>query len=90
MTEQSQKKPLKILLEKGKRYAVCSCGKTAKGPFCDGSHKGSEYKPNVIIAEEDKEVYLCGCFSSNNHPYCDGSHKRLEIETKTCCSSVEK
>jgi CDGSH-type Zn-finger protein len=26
--------------EAGKTYCWCSCGKSAKQPFCDGSHTG--------------------------------------------------
>ena len=29
-------------VEQGKSYYWCSCGKSSKQPFCDGSHKGTE------------------------------------------------
>ena len=38
---------LAINVEKGKSYYWCSCGKSSKQPFCDGSHKGTEFKPLV-------------------------------------------
>ena len=34
------KAPIKIAVEAGKDYWWCSCGKSSKQPFCDGSHKG--------------------------------------------------
>lgn len=69
--------PKAIELEKGKSYAWCSCGKSGNQPFCDGSHKGSEFSPIMIKAEESKTAYLCQCKQSSNGPYCDGSHNRL-------------
>ena len=36
---------LAIEVEQGKSYFWCSCGKSSKQPFCDGSHKGTEFKP---------------------------------------------
>ena len=37
----AQEFPYMTDLEEGKDYFWCSCGKSAKQPFCDGSHKGS-------------------------------------------------
>lgn len=28
-----------------KTYRWCSCGQSIKQPFCDGSHKGTDFKP---------------------------------------------
>ena len=41
-------KPIAIEVEQGKSYYWCSCGKSSKQPFCDGSHKGSEFNPQVL------------------------------------------
>ena len=37
-----------VEVEKDKSYYWCSCGKSAKQPFCDGSHKGTEFTPSSI------------------------------------------
>ena len=40
-----------------KRYAWCACGKSEKQPFCDGSHKGTDFSP--IIMDNEKECNKC-------------------------------
>ena len=40
----------------GQRYLWCSCGRSAKQPFCDGSHKGTEFLPVPFVAERDEDV----------------------------------
>ncbi len=67
--------PFAVDLEAGKSYFWCACGKSANQPFCDGSHKGSEFTPVKFDADESKQVYLCGCKTTGNQPMCDGSHK---------------
>lgn len=67
--------PLKVELEKDKKYAWCSCGLSVKQPFCDGSHRGKGMSPQVFTADEAKTAYLCNCKQTQNGPYCDGSHK---------------
>jgi len=72
-----QKAPYPVTLEAGKTYYWCSCGKSKNQPFCDGSHKGSEFVPQQIKAEKTETVYLCGCKMSANKPFCDGTHSKL-------------
>jgi len=50
---------------------------SSKQPFCDGSHKGTEFTPVKYTAEKSGKVFFCGCKASNNSPLCDGSHKNL-------------
>jgi CDGSH-type Zn-finger protein len=69
--------PVKVELEAGKTYAWCSCGNSKKQPFCDGSHKGSEFVPKVFKAEETKTAFLCQCKHTKTPPFCDGTHKGL-------------
>ncbi len=70
--------PIKVELEKGKRYAWCTCGESTNQPFCDGKHKpAGEYSPLVFVAEESKTVHLCTCKQTKNPGFCDGAHKSL-------------
>ncbi len=72
----AQKAPYVLDLEPG-TYYWCSCGKSSKQPFCDGSHKGTEFVPQKVEITETKKVALCGCKHSKNGAYCDGSHADL-------------
>jgi CDGSH iron-sulfur domain-containing protein 3 len=71
-----QKAPYGVKLDAG-AYHWCACGKSKNQPFCDGSHKGSEFVPTVFELKEAKEVWLCGCKKTKNPPFCDGTHKSL-------------
>ncbi len=73
----AQKSPIPVEVTAGESYWWCSCGKSAAQPFCDGSHKGSEFSPVEYKAEESKTVYFCGCKHSAKGALCDGSHKSL-------------
>ena len=68
--------PIGVPVEAGKSYWWCSCGKSAKQPFCDGSHKGSEFNPRKYDAAESRTLYFCACKATANAPLCDGSHKK--------------
>ena len=71
------KEPIPVELEAGKNYAWCSCGESTNQPYCDGSHKGTEFTPVVFKAEESKTAYMCQCKHTANPGFCDGSHKSL-------------
>ena len=73
----AQKSPYAVEVEAGKSYWWCACGKSKGQPFCDGSHKGSEFNPKEFKATESGTVYFCGCKNSKNGALCDGSHKSL-------------
>jgi CDGSH-type Zn-finger protein len=73
----AQKAPYPVEVKAGQAYFWCSCGKSAKQPFCDGSHKGSGLSPVKYEAQQDAKVYFCGCKATANKPLCDGAHKKL-------------
>lgn len=71
-----QKAPYPVAVEAGKSYFWCACGRSARQPFCDGSHKGSSFSPVKFEATESKTVYFCGCKHSGKAPLCDGTHAK--------------
>ena len=73
----AQKEPIAIDVEAGKSYWWCACGKSQKQPFCDGSHKGTDFVPTEFKAEKDGKMFFCGCKHSDKRPLCDGSHSKL-------------
>lgn len=73
----AQKAPYPVEVEAGKSYFWCACGKSAKQPFCDGSHKGSEFSPVKHTAEKDGKLFFCGCKHTSKGCLCDGTHSKL-------------
>ncbi|MCB1717752.1 MAG: CDGSH iron-sulfur domain-containing protein [Candidatus Competibacteraceae bacterium] len=73
----ASKTPFAVEVEAGQTYWWCRCGRSQKQPFCDGSHKTTEFTPLKYAAEESKKVFFCGCKQSGKQPLCDGSHKAL-------------
>ena len=73
----AQKSPIAVEVEAGKSYWYCTCGKSAGQPFCDGSHKGSDFVPQEYKAETSGTVYFCACKQNGGGVTCNGSHKNL-------------
>ena len=73
----AQKAPYGVEVEAGKKYFWCSCGLSAKQPFCDGSHKVTSLKPVAYEATESKKMFFCGCKAAKTAPFCDGTHRNL-------------
>jgi CDGSH-type Zn-finger protein len=63
-------------VEAGKSYFWCACGRSANQPYCDGSHKGTDFVPVKYEATESGKVFFCGCKVTGSPPLCDGSHKQ--------------
>lgn len=75
--EIAQKAPYPVDVEAGKEYWWCACGKSKKQPFCDGSHKGTEFVPMKYTATDSKKVFFCGCKQTGKPVMCDGAHNKL-------------
>ena len=69
--------PLPIEVEAGKSYWWCACGRSKTQPFCDGSHKVTNFTPVEFKAAKSEKVWFCACKRSQHQPLCDGSHKAL-------------
>ena len=61
--------PKKIRLEAGETYYWCACGRSSTQPFCDGSHKGTDFKPLAFKADETGDAYLCMCKHTGSPPF---------------------
>lgn len=68
--------PVALDVEADRNYWWCSCGRSAKQPFCDGAHAGTPFTPVKFTATETRKVFLCTCKATANPPFCDGSHAR--------------
>lgn len=68
-------------LELGKSYLWCSCGLSKTQPFCDQSHRGTDFRPVRYVAQQAaEEVLFCGCKQTLEPPFCDGAHNNLKGE----------
>jgi len=74
----AKKGPYIMEMQPGK-YHWCSCGHSAKDPFCDGSHE--KLAPGMAPVETEvrypKTVAWCGCKHTAKPPFCDGAHNKL-------------
>ncbi|XP_063815765.1 CDGSH iron-sulfur domain-containing protein 3, mitochondrial [Pseudophryne corroboree] len=79
------KHPFQVELKAGKLYPWCSCGRSKKQPFCDGSHRKAApgLSPLRFTPTEDKKMWLCGCKQTKTPPYCDGTHKESYVQNCT-------
>ena len=73
----AQKEPYAVEVKEGKTYFWCACGKSARQPFCDGSHKDTEFEPLKWDCEKDGKKFFCGCKMTKGEPFCDGTHNKI-------------
>ena len=57
LPKMAQKFPY-VVDEKAGKKAFCTCGTSSNQPYCDGSHKGSEFSPEIVELTEDKKSSL--------------------------------
>ena len=73
----ASKEPFEVELEEGKTYYWCKCGLSNNQPFCDGSHKTTDFEPLKYTASMTRKKRFCGCKHTKMPPFCDGSHLDL-------------
>lgn len=76
----SDNKPVAVELNEGEEYYFCACGRSNSQPFCDGSHKGTDFVPMAFTADKSGQSYLCQCKQTANPPFCDGTHTKIPAE----------
>ena len=86
----ARKGPYGQVVKKGETYWWCACGLSKSQPFCDGSHKGTDFEPVKFVAEDNVMVAFCGCKYSSCQPYCDDSHIAIEVEEEVVDESKKK
>ena len=69
--------PAAVEVEEGKMYWWCTCGRSGNQPFCDGSHKDTDFIPQGWEAPKTGKVFLCTCKRTSKAPLCDGAHNNL-------------
>lgn len=68
--------PIPVEETPGKK-AYCTCGWSAKLPYCDGSHSRQDTGCSPSLQEIDTpgKKWICQCHLSKKMPWCDGTHK---------------
>ena len=62
----------------GKKF-YCTCGESAKKPYCDDSHEmfNTGKSPIEFEASQAKRMAIYDCGQSSKRPFCNGTHTKL-------------
>ena len=63
----AQKMPYGVEVTEGESYWWCACGKSQSQPFCDGSHKDTEFTPVEYKPDSSTTVYFLRLQAHRNH-----------------------
>ncbi|MFZ5941207.1 MAG: CDGSH iron-sulfur domain-containing protein [Bacteroidota bacterium] len=58
-------------------YYWCACGRSRNQPFCDGSHRVTNFQPLRVEIKTRSLVKWCTCKRTETPPFCDHSHREL-------------
>tara|TARA_Y100000310_G_scaffold286069_1_gene309940 strand:+ start:1047 stop:1265 length:219 start_codon:yes stop_codon:yes gene_type:complete len=64
MTDKITEEALEVELEAGKKYSICTCGKSGKMPFCDNTHRkhneenGTNYRSLKLFPRENIKLKI--------------------------------
>ena len=64
MTDKIPEGALEVVLEAGKKYSICTCGKSSKMPFCDNAHRnyneenGTTYRSLKLFPKENIKLKI--------------------------------
>lgn len=67
-------RPFRAQVKAGELIVWCACGRSGRQPYCDGSHRGTQYRPLRYTVPQNLTVAFCGCKQTKQPPFCDGSH----------------
>ncbi|KAI8908798.1 hypothetical protein DFJ77DRAFT_129695 [Powellomyces hirtus] len=68
-------------LTPGQTKLWCTCGLSASQPWCDNSHRGTEFKPlKWKVPDKQQTLYsICNCKYTRDPPFCDATHTSLPV-----------